>query len=74
MSIYGQCTNCGCVEVELTKQEGTQDLSRIGEDPKYPYGPGCEVCENKPAGWRSATAPTKWKQGTTLADYGNGLA
>ena len=71
MAVYGQCTNCGALEVELIKQTGTQDLSSIGEDPKYPYGPGCEVCAGKPAGWRSATAPTNWKRGTTYAETRN---
>jgi hypothetical protein len=71
MPVYGQCISCGCIEVELTQQRGTQDLSSIGEDPKYPFGNGCEVCEDKPAGWRSATAPTNWKQGTTYADTPN---
>jgi len=65
--VYGQCTNCGCVEVGLYKQNGVQDLSSIGEDPEYPFGEPCEVCVLYPFGWRSATAPSNWKRGTTYA-------
>lgn len=65
--IYGQCTNCGCVEVLLVKQEGVQDLSFMGEDPEYPFGWPCEVCKDMPDGWRSATAPDGWVRGTRFA-------
>lgn len=44
MKVYGQCTHCGAVEVELTNPSGTRDLSDIGESAKYPVGYGCEVC------------------------------
>jgi hypothetical protein len=66
--VYGQCTNCGSVEVELVEQDGTQDLSDIGEDPKYPFGAPCEVCKDRMPGWRSETAPDGWMHGTTYAD------
>lgn len=43
--IYGMCTSCGAVEVELVYGAyGTRDLSYMGEHPKYPVGHGCEVC------------------------------
>lgn len=71
MAVYGQCTNCGSVEVELVKQDGVQDLSSIGESPEYPFGDGCEVCDNTPDGFRSATAPTNWKRGTAYASNQN---
>jgi len=64
--VYGQCIQCGCVEVELDKQGGVQDLSHMGEDPKYPFGFPCEVCKHRPSGFRSATAPRDWRQGTTF--------
>ena len=63
----GQCTRCGCIEVKLDQCDGLQDLSAMGENPEYPYGAGCEVCKDKPLGWRSATAPDKWVAGTTYA-------
>lgn len=64
--VYGQCTRCGCVEVELVQQRGTQDLSEMGEDPKYPFGFPCEVCVDKPQDFRSATAPDNWTRGDTF--------
>lgn len=63
--VYGQCTYCGCIEVELDRQVGIQDLSEIGEAPEYPFGSKCEVCRDQPAGFRSATAPRNWKIGMT---------
>lgn len=42
--VYGQCTACGSVEVELNSVKGTRDFSAIGESDKYPIGYGCEVC------------------------------
>jgi hypothetical protein len=71
VTIYGQCTNCGCVEVKLFRKDGVQDLSSIGESPEYPFGAGCEVCIFKPLEWRSATAPHDWKHGTTYASMYN---
>lgn len=41
---YGLCTACGAVEVELNQQDGTRDLSHMGESDRYPVGYGCEVC------------------------------
>ena len=42
--VYGMCTACGAVEVELNRVTGTRDLSGMGESPRYPTGYGCEVC------------------------------
>ena len=42
--VYGMCTACGAVEVELNRATGTRDLSGMGESAKYPTGYGCEVC------------------------------
>lgn len=42
--VYGMCTACGSVEVELRHATGTRDLSDIGESAAYPTGYGCEVC------------------------------
>jgi hypothetical protein len=42
--VYGQCTACGAVEVELNRPTGTRDLSHIGESAAYPVGYGCELC------------------------------
>jgi hypothetical protein len=42
--VYGMCTACGSVEVELNQATGTRDLSGVGESPRYPTGYGCEVC------------------------------
>lgn len=66
MPIHGQCTGCGAVEVLLDIVVGTQDLTFMGEDPKYPFGPTCEVCSDKPLGFRSATAPANWESGNTF--------
>jgi hypothetical protein len=64
--VYGQCIQCGCVEVELVKELGTQDLSEMGEAPEYPFGIGCEVCKLQDPGFRSATAPDNWRRGTSF--------
>jgi hypothetical protein len=42
--VYGMCTACGSVEVELMSATGQRDLSHMGESPNYPTGYGCEVC------------------------------
>lgn len=41
---WGMCTSCGAIEVELNNVTGYRDLSYMGEDPNYPVGSGCEVC------------------------------
>lgn len=42
--VYGFCSHCGSVEVELNRQDGVRDFSGIGESAEYPTGFGCEVC------------------------------
>ena len=43
--VYGMCTHCGAVEVELVNGvSGYRDLSQEGESERYPVGYGCEVC------------------------------
>ena len=42
--VYGMCTHCGAVEVELNTVTGIRDLSELGESPTYSTGFGCEVC------------------------------
>jgi len=42
--VYGYCTACGAVEVELDEVTGHRDFSNIGEAADYPTGYGCEVC------------------------------
>lgn len=42
--IYGQCTACGSIEVELDSIKGYRDFSDIGESDCYPVGYGCEAC------------------------------
>lgn len=41
---YGRCTACGAIEAALVSVTGYQDLSAIGESPRYPIGYGCEFC------------------------------
>jgi hypothetical protein len=42
--VYGQCTHCGAVEVELAEVTGYRDFSPLGEPDRYPVGYGCELC------------------------------
>ena len=42
--VYGMCTACGSVEVELVAATGRRNLSSIGESDAYPTGYGCEAC------------------------------
>lgn len=42
--VYGMCTACFAVEVELVRITGYRDLSHIGEHHAFPTGYGCEVC------------------------------
>lgn len=42
--VYGLCTSCRSVEVELVQVIGFRDLSYMGESDRYPVGYGCEVC------------------------------
>jgi hypothetical protein len=44
LPLYGQCTYCGAIEVELKSYSGTKDYSAIGESSRYPIGFGCELC------------------------------
>lgn len=44
MPLWGRCTACGAIEVELKSFTGTVDYSAIGESAQYPIGYGCELC------------------------------
>lgn len=43
--VYGFCTACGSVEVELNNATHHVFLGGLDEEHKYPAGYGCEVCD-----------------------------